>query len=65
MNKNETFVILLQGIGKAVGREFYMTSEQIERLKGNNRSWWDDTRLIEAPVYGCLFQSLTEKHNYK
>lgn len=45
-----------KALAKPLEENFNMTSEQIERLKGNNRSWWDDTRLIEAPVYGCLFR---------
>lgn len=35
-----------KAIQKPLEEKFNMTSEQIERLKGNNRSWWEDFKRV-------------------
>ena len=35
-----------KALTKPLEEKFNMTSEQIERLKGNNRSWWEDIKRV-------------------
>ncbi|MBO4721177.1 MAG: cytidylate kinase-like family protein [Prevotella sp.] len=35
-----------KALAKPLEEKFNMTSEQIERLKGNNRSWWEDIKRV-------------------
>ena len=35
-----------KALTKPLEENFNMTSEQIERLKGNNRSWWEDIKRV-------------------
>jgi cytidylate kinase len=35
-----------KALTKPLEEKFNMTSDQIERLKGNNRSWWEDMKRV-------------------
>ena len=35
-----------KALTKPLGEKFNMTADQIERLKGNNRSWWEDVKRV-------------------